>query len=66
MIGSLLKDFDGPFEQLDCFKSVYRSGLTLEFYNKYVEEIKQVSAKELQELALRYLNPQQMVEISVG
>jgi len=66
MIGSLLKDFDGPFEQLDCFKTVYRSGLTLAFYNQYVETIKRVTAEELQTLAQKYLNKNQLIEVSVG
>jgi len=65
MIGSLLGDLDGPFQIIARWKSYILNGLSEDYFYKSIQTFKTVSAEELQELAKKYLNPEEFYELLV-
>lgn len=65
MIGSILGDLDGPFQVIARWRSLILNGLTDEFFYRGIDTIKNTSALELQELANRYLQPDDFYELVV-
>ena len=65
MIGTLLGDLDGPFQVAGRWKSLLLNGLTEDYFYEGVEVIKTISAKDLQELANKYLKPEDFYELVV-
>jgi len=64
--GTFLRTFDGPFALAERFKSAKDIGEGFLFYKKSLDEILQVTAKELLETADKYLNPEEMITLVVG
>jgi predicted Zn-dependent peptidase len=52
--GSLLKSFDGAFEQIDRFFSVDSFGLDWSYYDKYIDVLQQITPEEIRETASTY------------
>jgi predicted Zn-dependent peptidase len=65
MMGTILGDLDGPFHIISRWKSYILNGLDGNYFYKAIETIKTVSAEELQELAKKYLNPDEFYELVV-
>ena len=65
MLGTLLGDLDGPFQIISRWKSYILNGFTADYFNSAIKTIKTVSAEELQELAKKYLNPDEFYELVV-
>jgi predicted Zn-dependent peptidase len=65
MIGTLLGDLDGPFQVAGRWKSLVLNGLTEDYFYRGVEVIKTVTPKDLQELANKYLRPDDFYELVV-
>lgn len=65
MIGSILADIDGPFQVASRWKTYVLNGLDESYFTNAIGTIKEVSAKELMELAQRYLNKEDFLELSV-
>ena len=65
MIGTLLGDLDGPFQVAGRWKSLVLNGLTEEYFNRGIEIIKSIQPSEIQELANKYLNPDDFYELAV-
>jgi predicted Zn-dependent peptidase len=65
MMGSILSDLDGPFQIINRWKNIILNGLDESYFYKSIETIKTVSAKELQELANKYLVPEKFYELVV-
>jgi zinc protease len=66
LLGQLLKSADGPMEQMDMFKGVQLHGLNQNYYITYMDTIRNIEAKDLKDLANRYLVKEEMVEVVVG
>lgn len=66
LMGQLLKSADGPYAMLDLFANVEALDLDLSYYDRYIAQIKAVDAVQIQELAKRYLNWEEMLIISAG
>jgi zinc protease len=66
MLGSLLGSLENIFSHADKFKSLYFAGLDYDFYDRYVDTVKTVSAERLKELANLYLNFDEFYKIIVG
>jgi zinc protease len=66
MLGNILRSIDGPFALAEKFKSVYEYGLDYSYYQKYVFAIKNISSEEIRDLAIKYLNPDDLIELVVG
>ena len=66
MLGQLLKSADGPYAMTDLFISVELHGLDLEFYNKAIVSLNAITPKRIQELAIKYLDWDQMSIVTAG
>lgn len=65
LLGNLLGDLDGPFSILQRWRTLILNGLTVEHFNKNVNIYKTVTAKELQALANKYFDIENMYEVVV-
>lgn len=66
LLGQLLKSADGPYSMTDLFMSVEPYGLDLDFYNRSIESINKITPQRIQELAIKYLNWNEMTVVSAG
>jgi zinc protease len=66
MLGSLLGSLENVFSHADKFKNLYFSGMTYEYYDRYTNVVKNVTADELLELANRYLDFDKFYKVIVG
>jgi zinc protease len=66
MQGSLLGSLENVFSHADKFKNVYFSGLTYEYYTRYTDIIKNVTAHDLQKLANQYWDFTSFYKVIVG
>jgi len=65
MIGSILGDLDGPFHVIGRWKSMILNNVDENYFDRSVQIIKTITAKELQELAVKYLVPEEFYELVV-
>lgn len=65
LIGTILGDLDGPFHIIGRWKNLILNGLDENYFYNSVNTIKKISAKELQELANKYLQPEEFYELVV-
>jgi len=63
MIGQQLASLDGPFQIMERWKGIILNELDENFFNETIETIKEVSAKELQEIAQKYFNPDDFYQL---
>jgi predicted Zn-dependent peptidase len=67
MTGSFLRSIDGPFALADRFLGIIDYDLDFnKFYNKYIQSIKNITSKQLLELANRHLQEDSFYETVVG
>lgn len=66
LLGQLLKGADGPYAMSDLFLSVDAYNLDFTFYDEYIDKIQNIEPKELQELAIKYLNWDTMSVVTAG
>ena len=65
LIGTALGDLDGPFHIIARWKSIILNKLGEDYFDRSVDIIKKISPKELQELAIKYLKPEDCYELVV-
>lgn len=65
MMGSILGDLDGPFHIINRWKTIILNNLPYDYFYTQVNTIKTVTAQELQQLANKYLEPQNFYELVV-
>jgi predicted Zn-dependent peptidase len=65
LYGSLLRSFDGVFAQIDRTIQIDDYHLTSNYWNQYIERIKNITPPRLLELANRYLQAEKTTEIVV-
>ncbi len=66
LLGQALKAADGPYAQFDLFTGVNLFDLELDYYLKYLEKLKNITSKELQQLAIKHLNWEDLTVVTVG
>ena len=66
MLGSLLGSLENVFSHADKFKNLYFAGLDYDYYDKYVDAVKTVTAIRLKELANEYLDFDEFYKVIVG
>jgi predicted Zn-dependent peptidase len=66
LLGQLLSSCDGPFSMASLFDNVNEYGLDYSFYNNYIATIKEITAKTLLELAVKYFDQSSLKEVVVG
>jgi predicted Zn-dependent peptidase len=64
--GRFIQGSDGPFAMMERFKSLWFHDLDYNYYSNYLQTIEQISAKDLQETALKYLDFESMNKIVAG
>lgn len=65
LLGNLLGDLDGPFSILQRWKTLILNGMTVENFNRNINTYKTITAKELNQLALKYYNIPDFYEVVV-
>ena len=65
MMGSILGDLDGPFQILSRWKNIILNGLDENYFYNSINTIRSITAKEIQQLAQKYLQPQDFYELVV-
>jgi zinc protease len=65
MIGTILGDLDGPFHVAGRWKNIILNGLDENYFYNGIGIIKTISAGQLQELAGKYLLPEDFYELVV-
>ena len=65
MIGIILGDLDGPFQIIGRWKNIVLNNLNETYFYESIQTIKTITAKELQELAKKYLQPENFYELVV-
>lgn len=66
MLGQLLKSADGPYAMLDMYNSVDLHHMDLSFYDKAIEQVKNIQPERIRELAVKYLNFEEFLIITAG
>jgi predicted Zn-dependent peptidase len=66
MLGSLLGSLENVFSHADKFKNLYFAGLDYDYYDRYVDAVKTITAVHLKELANEYLNLDKFYKVIVG
>ena len=65
MMGSILGDLDGPFHIIARWKNYILNGLDETYFYNAINTIRNVTPEELQQLARKYLNPEEFYELVV-
>lgn len=65
MMGSILGDLDGPFQVIARWKNYILNNLSGDYFYNALDTIRTVTAEELQQLANKYLNPEDFYELTV-
>ena len=65
MMGSILGDLDGPFHIIARWKNYILNELDGDYFYNAINTIRTVSPEELQQLAKKYLNPEEFYELVV-
>ena len=66
LLGSMLRNFDGPFQIADSFKSVMEYDLDNSYYQSYIDTVRSITPEEIRELARQYFDRRDMFELIVG
>lgn len=66
MLGSLLGGLENAFSHADKYKNIYPYGLGYEYYTRYIERVKSITANEIRDLAVKYLNTETLHRVIVG
>ncbi|HZI52899.1 MAG TPA: insulinase family protein, partial [Chitinophagaceae bacterium] len=65
LIGTALGDLDGPFHIIARWKSIILNKLDENYFDRSVNIIKNITAREIQELSNKYLKPENCYELVV-
>jgi predicted Zn-dependent peptidase len=66
MLGSLLGSLENVISHADKFKNIYFSGLGYEYYDRYTQVIRSITAEEILQIANKYLNLDEFYKTIVG
>ncbi|MEO6630120.1 MAG: pitrilysin family protein, partial [Mucilaginibacter sp.] len=66
MLGSLLGSLENVFSHADKFKNLYFAGLDYDYYDRYVNAVKTITAERLKDLANVYLDFDGFYKVIVG
>jgi zinc protease len=66
ILGQFLRSVEGPFALADKFKGVWEFGLNYNYYDNYFNAVKSVTSKQVRDLAGKYLQKKDLIELVVG
>jgi len=64
--GEMLRSVDGPFAQAHFYRELIENGLGIDHFKNMIATIQQISAQQLQDLSIRYLDPERFYTLVVG
>jgi predicted Zn-dependent peptidase len=64
-MGTILGDLDGPFHIIARWKNIILNNLDANYFYRSLDAIKHTTEEELQNLAQKYLNPEEFYELVV-
>lgn len=65
LMGTILGDLDGPFHIIARWKNIILNNLDANYFYRSLDAIKHTTEEELQNLAQKYLNPEDFYELVV-
>lgn len=66
LMGVFLRSIDGPFALAERFKAILEYNLEYHYYDHMLDTIKNITPEQLQELAQKYFQEEDMYEVVVG
>jgi predicted Zn-dependent peptidase len=66
LTGTFLRSLDGPFAIADRFKGLVLYGLEYDYLKNYLDLLNNINQDQILDIASRYLNPENMIEIISG
>ena len=66
LLGSMLGSLEDVFSHTDKFKQAYFSGLTLDYFDYYTQQVTDITPEALLNLATEYLDFNKMIQVVVG
>jgi zinc protease len=66
LMGSLLGSLENAFSHADKFKNLYFYGLGYDYYERYIQTVKNIQPEELRSLAKKYWNYDDFYKVVVG
>jgi zinc protease len=66
LLGYMLTAIDGPFNVMEIVRNMVVEGSNMRLFDEFINRINQIQSAELQELARKYLNPDDFVRVYVG
>jgi len=66
LMGSYLKSLDGPFALADKYIGIKVYGLDYDYYDKYLDTLKNITSEQMLQLAKEYLDTDSLYELVVG
>src|SRR6201993_230366 len=66
ILGQFLRSVEGPFALADKFRGVWEFGLDYSYYDNYFSAVKSVTSQQIRDLAGKYLQKTDIIELVVG
>jgi predicted Zn-dependent peptidase len=66
VLGQFLRSVDGPYSLADKFKAIWEFGLGYDYFEKYFDAVKKITPEEIKDLANKYLQEKDLIELVVG
>lgn len=66
MLGNMLNMVDGPFHVADVIKTMVLNEIPFDVFDTLISTVNTISAQEIRDLAQKYLQNQQMWEVTAG
>jgi zinc protease len=64
--GNFLRSMDGPFSLADRFKHIWLHNMDYTYYEKYIQALSDITAANLRDIAIKYLQKDSIYELVVG
>jgi predicted Zn-dependent peptidase len=66
LLGDFLRHSDGPIAIMENYKNIYFNDLSEDYYSDFIKAVNDVTSTQLQELAIKYLQKDTMLEVVAG
>jgi len=66
LAGEMLRAVDGPFAQAGLYRELLEDGLDITHFEEMIDTVQHINAQQLQDLAIRYFNPEDLYTLVVG
>jgi len=66
MLGSMLGSLENALSHADKFKNIHFSGLSYDYYDRYIEIVRTITPADVLQLANQYLNFEDFQKVIIG